>query len=399
MVRSRGARLTVVANGCPRANAGFARSPTSAEPLVDGAPVSLDAALVRAAAILDRSRQPLLAGLGTDVQGMRAALALAERCGAIVDHMHGAALAHNVRTLQSRGGIITTLGEVRNRADLIVLVGLNVNDNYQNLLSRHLAPADALQPERLSARRLVYLGPRAAVPRATAGLALETLACPADSLAATVNALHATLRGRRSTLRGKLATGIKALAAALGTARYAVFLWAPGQLDPAHGDLTASAIADLIETLNQHGRAAGLALGGDDGSQSALAACSWLTGFPLQVGFGGGTLSYDPIAYRTPRLLAQRAVDALVWISTFSARPAPDSPGIPQIVIGQPGLAVRPDDAVYLPAGTPGLDHAGELIRTDAVVCLPLRKLRAAPLPSVAEVLALLASRLGGSQP
>ncbi|MGH8570793.1 MAG: hypothetical protein ACREXU_23005, partial [Gammaproteobacteria bacterium] len=90
---SSGGRLHVVANGCTRAVAGFERPLLSVEPRIAGKPATWDAAYVRAASLLRDATQPLFAGLGTDVDGMRAVLALADRTGGIVDHMHGAAMA------------------------------------------------------------------------------------------------------------------------------------------------------------------------------------------------------------------------------------------------------------------------------------------------------------------
>ena len=59
---------------------------------IDGRPVALDLAIAQAARLLGASRLPLIAGLGTDIAGARAAIALADRIGAVVDHMHGQAL-------------------------------------------------------------------------------------------------------------------------------------------------------------------------------------------------------------------------------------------------------------------------------------------------------------------
>ena len=50
---------------------------------------------------------------------------------------------------------------------------------------------------------------------------------------------------------------------------------------------------------------------------------------------------------------------------------------------------------MLIPVGTPGLDHAGSVYRTDAVVSLPVRRLRATGLPSVAEVLEAIRRPMG----
>ena len=52
---------------------------------IDGEPAELPAAAATAARLLDASRQPLIAGLGADVAGARAATALAQRIGAAID--------------------------------------------------------------------------------------------------------------------------------------------------------------------------------------------------------------------------------------------------------------------------------------------------------------------------
>jgi len=57
----------------------------------------------------------------------------------------------------------------------------------------------------------------------------------------------------------------------------------------------------------------------------------------------------------------------------------------PTIVLGGPRSAVDAD--VFIPVGTPGVDHPGNLFRTDSVVSLPLKAVRESPLPSAATVL------------
>jgi formylmethanofuran dehydrogenase subunit B len=48
-------------------------------------------------------------------------------------------------------------------------------------------------------------------------------------------------------------------------------------------------------------------------------------------------------------------------------------------------FAKEPD--VFIPVGTPGIDHAGHAYRMDNVVAIRLKKLRDSGLPSTAEVL------------
>jgi len=387
-------RLTATDNACPKARAAFARPVPAATALVDGKPVSYELAVAAAIKRLKKSRQPLFAGLGTDVDGMRAALLLAERCGAILDHLHGRALLNNLRVLQSRGQATTTLGEVRNRADLVVLVGASIDEDFHGFTRRCLRPADALLPERLARRRVLHLGPAAKLPRLP-GVDAQSLPCRDDELLETLNAVRALRAGRQTRLKGRRQPLVTTLAEQIAAADYAVFVWAPGQLG-ADGDLVIGAVCDLIADINRTKRAAGLALGGNDGGQSAIATAAWHTGYPLQLSYAGTTIEYDPLRFDTTRLLAEGAVDLLLWVSSFNPVPAPPNP-VPLIVLGLPGMPPRAaggdgKDTIFLPVGTPGLDHAGRLMRTDGVVALPLAQLRTLGLPSVATVLADLAN-------
>ena len=388
LVRTDGMTVTPLRNACAKATAAYADSSARVTASIAGQPAALEQAIAIAVNLLRKARQPLVAGLGADLEGLRAAFALAEHCGAIVDHLHGSALRQNLKVLQSRGWQTTTLSELRNRADLVVLVGVNVNVNYQNLIPRFLSPTAALQAERRRVRRLIYLGPAKGAPSACGELPLDTLPCDTDALPTLLRALQSALAGgaavsgpaKRRKLLVELAAKIKAAA-------YPVFVWAAGQLDPAHADLTISAVCDIVASLNRTQRAAGLNLGGDDGGQTAVSAATWLTGFPLSVSYAGNTLDYAPERWSADALLRDQTVDLCLWISAFSPRlPPVAANAIPTIVLGPPGMTPA-KNSVYIPVGTPGVDHAGQLIRTDAVVSLPLRQLRHSGLPTVADVL------------
>ena len=85
-------------------------------------------------------------------------------------------------------------------------------------------------------------------------------------------------------------------------------------------------------------------------------------------------------------MLADGSADLLVWTSSFTPDQGPPETETPTVVLGVPGVRLPREPAVFIPVGTPGLDHAGRLVRCDSVVTLPLRDLGRAELPSVAGV-------------
>jgi formylmethanofuran dehydrogenase subunit B len=81
-------------------------------------------------------------------------------------------------------------------------------------------------------------------------------------------------------------------------------------------------------------------------------------------------------------------------VSSFNPDLGPPATKLPTIVLGTPGLRLSQQPMVFIPVGTPGVDHAGCMVRCDNVVSLPLTNLGRAPLPRGADVLAAIEAAL-----
>ncbi|MGM9490513.1 formylmethanofuran dehydrogenase [Ideonella sp. YS5] len=374
---------------CPRAQAALSRftaEPSSASPSIDGRPCDLDAAVAAAARILAGSRQPLFGGLGTDVAGARALYRLACETGAICDAARGSELMQGQRTLQDHGGFLTTLAEVRTRADLVVLVGGLPARHAPRLLQR-CGVGDAEGPE----RQVVLLGGKAGDEAELAGLArvaVKTVAPGAD-LFRTVAQLGALVGGRVVRDAGP---GLADLAGRLHGASYAVFVGAVADL-PAEGALIMEGLHRCVGELNLRSRAAVLWVGGGDGAATVNQTFAWLSGLPLRSRTGPAGIEHDPLRFDAVRLLDDGAVDALLWVSSFGPESPPPSTAVPRIVLGHPAAApAGRDGTVFIPVSTPGIGTPGHLFRTDGSVVLPLLPVYTDGLPSVAEVVGRLTS-------
>jgi formylmethanofuran dehydrogenase subunit B len=65
------------------------------------------------------------------------------------------------------------------------------------------------------------------------------------------------------------------------------------------------------------------------------------------------------------------------------------------VVLGSHDLKLAREPEVFIPVGTPGIDHRGQLVRCDSVVSLPLRDLgRDAGLARTVDVLAAIEAAL-----
>lgn len=394
--------LTVRANGCPISVPSFAHQAAADQvrPRVAGQPATLPQAVAEAARLLVGARQPLFAGLGTDVAGARAVARLAERCGGVVDHMNSAAALRNLRVLQDGGWIATTLSEVRNRADLLVVAGSDIARRFPRFFERTVARRETLFGREGEGGRpcevvLLGRGPAGAVPP---GLPAPTvIPCEVARLAEAFGVLRALVAGRR--LDAREAAGVplpewQQLAERLRAARYGVIAWAAADFDFPHADLTVQAMCDLVRDLTRATRAAVLPLAGSDGDVTVDTVQLWQTGFGSRTSYGRGYPEYDPCHLSAARLLESGEADVLVWISSFDPRRPPPATDVPTVVLGRPGMAFPTEPAVFIPVGTPGVDHAGHLFRTDRVVALPLRQLRRSELPSAAAAVAAIEETL-----
>ena len=392
-------RLTVQANGCALAVTAFERADGAggAGPRIDGVAASLSDAAATAARLLLGSRLPLIGGLATDVEGARAAGRLADRLGGVLDHMNSATFLRNTMVLQDSGWIATTLSEVRNRADLLIVAGGDVVSRFPRFFERCVANRETLFEDGRTCD-VIFLGPGLPAGTTLPGIAPTVIQCDVTQLGAAFGLLRALLAGR--PVQAESAAGIpvgtwKSLLERMKTARYGVMAWAAGDFQYSHAELTIQSLCELVKDLNREGRFSGLPLGGSDGDITADAVHLWQTGFGSRTSFGQGIPENDAYHNSTVRLLARGEADVLLWISSLNEGRTPPSTGIPTIVLGRAGMVFEREPAVFIPVGIPGLDHAGHLFRTDRVVAAAAAAARPSTLPSVADAVAAIDAALG----
>ena len=295
--------LAASGGACARARGAYAQVGaelgTAPRAWIAGQPATLDQALDEAGRLLAAAHAPLIGGLATDVIGMRGVMELADRCGAVVDHMNAEGKLRNLRTVQDQGWITTTLSEVRNRADLLVCFGSPIAARFPRFFERCVWVQDPMFGPAAEARQVVCIGPRAEHAAAVSpdGRAPEWIEIPLERLAEAAALLRGFAAG---TLPARIDSDlpVAALAAVverLRAAHYGVVVWAAADLDWPQADLSVQALATAIASLNAATRCVGLPLGGSDGDFSADAVMLWQTGYPFRTSLASGTGRYDPV--------------------------------------------------------------------------------------------------------
>ena len=395
--------LKVSKNGCTKSIHFFERAAQNATPTIAGKQATLEDAVKRAAELLNHANQPLFAGLGTEVQGMRSVLSLADKAGATLDHMNNYSSLRNTLVVQNSGWQVTTLTEVRNRVDLLVIVGTDVVSHNPRFFERNVWNKESMFGLDTNSRDIVYLGGQNIHTEAgisPKGKKPTVLPCDLARLPEVIATLNAIVSGKKlvvSEVAGIKLSDLENLAEKLKAAKYSVVTWVTSDLSFNHAELTVQGITELVIKLNAKTRSSGIPLGGFEGDYSVNQASTWTSGYPTRNRFARKHPEYDPYQFSSEKILANGEADALLWISSFNPDKTPPTTNIPTIVIGHANMQTKAD--VFIPIGTPGIDHKGTMFRIDSSVSLPLSQLRntellGLKLPSLSEVIAAIEAAL-----
>lgn len=359
---------------------------------IEGEAASFEDAVERAAAVLSAGRAPVVAGLGTDIAGVRAALRLAEHLRAAVGHRSAPALSRDLAVLSETGLMFATPTEAGRRADTVLLLG--------DLAARAGWLAEVFGRDGTPARTVVSLGASAKATAALgAGGTLLALDIKGFGVRDTLLALKARVGGRPVDAARLGRTGLRDLdkaAKALAAAKYGVIVWDAADLDA----LAVETAAGLVRDLNAGTRFAAVPFPGDDNAAGAVLACAWTTGFPPPLGFPGGIATHDPWRFDVDRMVASGEADAALWISAMTPAGPTWTQSPPTVALVAAGTRFATPPAVVIEVRRP--DRTTDAVLHDArtntltPVAAPRGKATADGAPTVAAVIEAIHLRLSG---
>jgi formylmethanofuran dehydrogenase subunit B len=361
---------------------------------IAGKAVALDAAIAEAAKLLGASRHPLIAGLGTDVAGARAAIALAERTGAVIDHLNSDALLRDLDVMHSSGVVLTTPGETHVRADTLLLVGPGLAETWPQLPHRLLGRMQQSQRNVGVERRIFWLCPGHDLEMiATAGVTVEAIGKAPRDLPVLVAAARARNAGRPTGRTGVSSRILDEVSDRLRRARFGVAIWSAATLDA----LTIEMMCGLVNDLNATTRFCALPLAPADNAMGVLQTCGWMTGFPMRTGFGREFPEHDPWLFDSQRLVDKGETDCVLWISAYRAvAPGWRAPP-PTIALTGHCAAFRRPPRVHIKVGCPGVDHAAVQHLPSTGALAAIEATQPSDTISVADAITRIASALHGN--
>ena len=403
-----GGRITAAEGACdlsrPRLLAQNATSPVGAE--IDGEPAGLDDAVSRAADILKAARSPLIYGLSrSTTEGQRAAVELAEVLGGTIDTTAATGHAPSLTALQQVGESTCSLGEVKQRADLVIYWGCDPVTTHPRHIERYAPPRPG--------RMMVVVDVRETATARDADLFVqlppdgdwETLWTirdlvkrrPAEPGARSEGDASEAFRHAASPSH-RAAGSTRQLAELMTRAKFGIVFFGGGLIQGPLAHRNVQALLQLVTDLNERTRfyARRMRRFGDiAGADSVL---TWQTGYPFGVNFARGYPRYNPGEFAAPAMLARREVDACLFVGSETSAEFPPAAidhlrTIPVIALESPDTRTMVPPTVRFTTAVYGVHRPGTAYRMDEIP-IPLRVLLPTEYPSDGEVLCQILAKV-----
>ena len=374
------------------------------------APLDYHDGIDRAAEILHRADYPLVYGLSrSSTPGQRAAVELGDALRGVVDTTASLCHGPSIMALQEFGEVTCTLGEIRNRADLVIFWGCNPANSHPRHAERYSVTATGqLLPGGRDDRKIVMIGSADQIDQ----WRLDHHGTQPDlTIAVPVGKDFELLARLNMLLQGKAVEEaddkIDSLMTMIRACNYGIFFFGVGLAETGSwggtertgtGHINVAALLHLVAKLNAVTRftARRMRLQGDvSGADNVLL---WQTAYPFAVDFARGFPRYNPGEYTTNELLERGDVDAALLVGAETVQfLTPEARShleqIPTIVLDYPGADKALDADVTFTTAVYGLHAAGTAYRMENVP-LNLKKMGDSELPTDETVLADILGKL-----
>jgi len=371
---------------------------------INGQIVSLDEAIEHAAEVLRSSRSPLIYGLSrSSTPGQRAACRLADRIGAFIDTTASTCHAPSIMAVQSVGESTSTLGEIRNRSDLIIYWGSNPLESHPRHVERFVDAPGMLVPNGRADRHVVVVDVE---QTSTAEIADTFVRVQPGGDFELIWALRAILKGipiRESYVAEIGHEELHRLANLLKSCRYGAVFFGLGITKHGVAHANVEALLRLVTDLNAHTRfvARRMRIPGDvTGADTVLC---WQTGFPFSVSLSRGYPRYNPGEYTANNLLERGEVDAVVLVGSEGIDKLTKGAqaflrGIPTIILDCPSVECPIPSTIHFTTAVYGIHREGTAYRMDEVP-IALRKILDSSLPADHEILQAIKENVDDKKP
>ncbi|MDK2974256.1 MAG: formylmethanofuran dehydrogenase subunit [Methanofollis sp.] len=391
-------RIVACDNGCTLSNAKFLATNRLISPIkkVDGRweRIGYDEAIKYTADVLRTAERPLLFGWsGTHGEAQCIGVSIAELIGGTIDNCSSECHGPSIMAIQEVGHPGCTLGQVRNRADVIVYWGANPIAAHPRHMSRYSTYPDGFFLDNsFRDRTVIVFDVRKSE---TAKVADEFVQIKSGGDYAVFSALRAIVRGKEEiipeTVAGVSREELIRIAKILLGARFGAFFTGIGLTQSRGKYKNVRNAVELVDELSRHTKYTLTPMRGHWNVYGTNQTFTYMTGYPYAVDFSHGVAYFNPGETSAIDMLSKKEVDACVIIGSDPGAHFPRACNehlatIPTIVIDPFPIMSTAIATMHIPVAETGVDAEGTAYRMDAIP-LWVKKVMEPTQPDDAEVL------------
>jgi len=370
---------------------------------IHGQPASIADGVEKAAQILCNAKYPLIYGLSdTTTESQRVAVGIGDWIGGNVDTTTSVCHGPSGMAFQGVGEVTCSLGEVRNRGDLIIFWGSNPAESHPRHFSKYsLMPKGQFVPNGRKDRTCVIVDVRKTKSANAADVFIQIKPrCDFEALWA-LRALAAGVELDPEQIARETGQPLAVwqdLMERMKRAKFGVIFFGMGVTMTRGKHANSEALLALTRDMNAHTRFVCKPNRGHGNVTGADNVVTWRTGYPFGVNLGRGYPRFNPGEYTAADVLARKEADAAMIIASdpmanFSQPAREHLKTIPYIAFDPKETPTTRHATVAFNVATYGINVPGTVYRMDDVP-IPLRPAFDSPLPSDFEILTALEARV-----
>ncbi|MEM4246284.1 MAG: formylmethanofuran dehydrogenase subunit B, partial [Candidatus Bathyarchaeia archaeon] len=348
------------------------------------APAPLSRAVMRAATILAKASYPVLWGWSlTSCEAIERGVELAELVGGVIDNNTSVCHGPGLIGVQDVGVSSCSLGEAKNRADLVVYWGANPVHAHPRHLARYTVQSKGRFRSSRSERTMVVVDVRRTD---TAKLADIFIQARPNTDYELLTALRCAVNGEeleQEEVGGVPLEEIERLADLMTSSQFGIIFYGVGLTMSRGKARNLDAALSLVKDLNRRTKFLIMPMRGHFNVTGANEVIAWQTGYPFAVDFSRGFPYYNPGDTTFSDVLNRRECDAALIVGSDPIIHLPASTSrflksIPLITIDPHLTPTVQASQVAIPSTLVGIETEGTVYRMDVV---PLKAKSILPPP------------------
>jgi formylmethanofuran dehydrogenase subunit B len=292
------------------------------------------------------------------------------------------------------GKVSCTLGEVKNRADLIIYWGGNPAECHPRHFTKYtLTQKGKFVPKGRKDRTMVLVDIRETPSAKAADIFLQVR--PSKDFE-VVTTLRALVKGQRVSAQTVAETGLTVeqlqdLADRMKKARFGVLFFGMGLSMTRGKHMNSAAVLALAAELNAFTKFVAMPMRGHGNVTGGDVIMRWTTGYPFGVNLARGYPRFNPGEYSTIDLLIRGDADAVLVLGADPGATMPQPcidhmARVPTIVLDPKVTHTSKLARVHITTAVTGISAGGTAYRMDEIP-LPLRPALKSPYPTDEEVI------------